>query len=379
MWLIALVYILLAAYGILMLWYRRSWLQMPIFLNNPNAQFITKVSVIIPARNEGENIANCLQGILAQHYPKVLTQIIVIDDASTDETFQIATQIMQSNTNITVLQMSPQIQGAHKKRAIEAGIAAATGELIICTDADCQHEPLWLSTLVQNFEETNNQFIAAPVMYDTKFTLLSIFQTLDFISLQGITGASVFKQFHTMCNGANIAYTKAAFTAVNGFVGIDKQPTGDDMLLMHKIYKKFPQKISWLKSESALVHTAAAHSWRAFFQQRIRWASKAAYYDDKRIFYVLLLVYFFNVGVLLLAIGSFFSIQFFQALLICVLLKTILELSFMVPVSKFFNKQQWLWYFPLMQPLHIIYTVAAGWLGRFGSYEWKGRVIKKLP
>ena len=63
-----------------------------------------------------------------------------------------------------------------------------------------------------------------------------IFQSLDFLSLQGITAASVFSRFHTMCNGANLAYEKKAFEEVSGFAGIDQIASGDDMLLMHKIY-----------------------------------------------------------------------------------------------------------------------------------------------
>jgi hypothetical protein len=90
---------------------------------------------------------------------------------------------------------------------------------------------------------------------------------------------------------------------------------------------------------------------------------------------VLLLVYLLNVGLLVLGIASFFSMAVFKAFLLAIFIKTGVELIFMIPVARFFNKQQWLWYFPLMQPLHIIYTVIAGWLGRFGSYEWKGRII----
>lgn len=56
--------------------------------------------------------------------------------------------------------------------------------------------------------------------------------------------------------------------------------------------------------------------------------------------------------------------------------KTIAELIFLFPVALFFNKQKLLWLFPLLQPLHIIYIAIAGWLGKFGSYKWKGRMVK---
>jgi hypothetical protein len=52
------------------------------------------------------------------------------------------------------------------------------------------------------------------------------------------------------------------------------------------------------------------------------------------------------------------------------------ELFFLYPVSKFFGKQKLLWWFIPAQPFHILYTLVAGWLGKFGSYRWKGRKIK---
>jgi len=62
--------------------------------------------------------------------------------------------------------------------------------------------------------------------------------------------------------------------------------------------------------------------------------------------------------------------------LLLLLIKTVVELIFLYPVAKFFGKQKLLWLFPLMQPFHILYTVVAGWLGKFGSYKWKGRNVK---
>jgi hypothetical protein len=48
----------------------------------------------------------------------------------------------------------------------------------------------------------------------------------------------------------------------------------------------------------------------------------------------------------------------------------------MLPVAQFFDKKKQLWWFLLAQPFHILYTVMAGWLGQFGSYQWKGRKVK---
>jgi cellulose synthase/poly-beta-1,6-N-acetylglucosamine synthase-like glycosyltransferase len=213
-----------------------------------------------------------------------------------------------------------------------------------------------------------------------------MFQAVDFMTLQGITGASVHKKIHSMCNGANLAYTRKAFNEVGGFAGIDNIASGDDMLLMHKIYKRYPDKVMFLKSKDVIVQTVPVHSVKEFFNQRIRWASKADKYNDKRIFGVLLLVYLVNVLLIALpVVAAFNNIQYtmfnvqysmFGAWLCLLLLKTMVELIFLYPVAKFFGKRRLLWLFPLMQPFHIIYTVTAGWLGKFGSYSWKERKVK---
>jgi cellulose synthase/poly-beta-1,6-N-acetylglucosamine synthase-like glycosyltransferase len=225
-----------------------------------------------------------------------------------------------------------------------------------------------------------------PVAINCSDSAIEIFQALDFMTLQGITGASVFKKMHSMCNGANLAYTRHAFNTVNGFSGIDNIASGDDMLLMHKIAIQYPDGISFLKSKEVIVQTEPVHTISQFFNQRIRWASKADKYDDKRIFWVLLLVYVFNAMLLVLPVVAISQAMLsamdhgpwtsLKPWLLLLLLKTLTELLFLYPVAKFFNKQSLLWAFPLAQPIHIFYTVIAGWLGKFGSYEWKERKVK---
>lgn len=228
----------------------------------------------------------------------------------------------------------------------------------------------------RNNKKTDPVFIAAPVAFLEEGSLVNLFQDLDFLTLQGITGASVYKNVHTMCNGANLAYQRKVFYEVEGFKGIDTIASGDDMLLMHKIWKCYPKKIQYLKSKEAIVRTEAAANWKAFINQRIRWASKATSYDDKRIFSVLILVYLFNFSFLVLLIAGFFNKIYFYAFLAGWLLKTIVELPFITSVASFFNKQQRLIFFFIFQPLHIAYTILAGFLGSFGKYEWKGRRVK---
>ena len=380
---IIITIVLFVIYAGLIIYYRQSWVQLPISNSHPDSyweetgnQLQTNISVIIPARNEEENIKACLESIVNQLYP-VPFEVIVVDDFSTDRTAAIVSSFADKNvTLISLKDFTKEELNSYKKKAIEIAISKAKGELIVTTDADCIVPGLWLQTIASFYEKHHPAFIAAPVRYYGENTFLKIFQSLDFMTLQGITGASVYKKFHNMCNGANLAYEKKAFLEVGGFSGIDNIASGDDMLLMHKIFERYPERVMFLKSTDAIVKTKPAGSLKEFLNQRIRWASKADKYKDKKITAVLLLVYLFNTWILFLGVlTGFYSILFYWFIGVLVA-KTTVELFFLYPVSRFFNKEKLLWWFPLAQPFHILYTILAGWLGKFGSYKWKERKVK---
>jgi cellulose synthase/poly-beta-1,6-N-acetylglucosamine synthase-like glycosyltransferase len=343
------------------------------------------ISIIIAARNEEKNIGNCIQSIIRQSYPANKFEIIVTDDHSTDETVAIVHSFQKENIRVIHLAdfTQNQILNSYKKKSIETGLQFAKGELIVTTDADCVARSKWLETIASFYKEEKPLFVALLVEFKGPFRgdsfikkFFKTFQSLDLMALQGITGASVYKKFHSMCNGANLAYEKKVFYEVNGFEGIDQIASGDDMLLMHKIQKFYPEKTMFLKSPEIIIETKPAAALKEFFNQRIRWASKAGKYTDKKIISVLILVYLLNAWIFILAISSFFFTKAFFLFLISIALKTIVELFFLYPVAKFFNKQKLLWWFIPAQPFHILYTLIAGWLGNFGSYEWKGRKVK---
>lgn len=368
---LTIIIILFAGYSLLIFYYYKQWKKIPDYITGKET-LAEKISVIIPARNEEENIAALLKKLSEQSYPQSLTEIIVIDDHSEDHTAAIAA----SFDNVKLISLHQDIHNSYKKKALETGITAATGTLIVTTDADCLPTKEWLETLVSFKKENNSVFIAAPVCFDNDSSLLEVFQSLDFLVLQGITAASVYSNSHSMCNGANLAYTRTAFFEVKGFAGIDHIASGDDMLLMHKIWKQHPGKVHYVKSKQAIVHTAPMKTWNTFFNQRIRWASKAASYSDKRIVAVLVVVYLFNLSFLVLVSAGFFYPHYWLVLLALWIAKTLVEFPFVLSVARFFDKQHLMRYFFFFQPLHILYTIISGFFGQTGTYEWKGRKVK---
>lgn len=367
-------------YGILMVSYSYGWSRLKLFEPNRHAYtFNTKVSVIIPARDEEKNLPPLLEALQQQSYPANLFEVIVVDDFSEDSTPDIVKYFPAQN--VRLIRMSERISreqrlNSYKKKAIELGISEATGHLIVTTDADCVMGNKWLETIVKFYETHHPRFIAAPVAYHQENNFFKQLQSLDFMTMQGITGSVAYLQTGTMCNGANLAYEKSAFEEVGGFMGIDMIASGDDMLLMYKIYHAYPDGIMYLKSKDAIVYTLAMDSLSGFMNQRIRWSSKADKYEDKRITRTLVLVYVWNVMLLLMAVVAIFRPSLWPWFLGLAIYKVVLELVFLVPVASFFGKRSLLLSFIPGQPFHILYVVIAGWLGKFGSYEWKGRQVK---
>jgi cellulose synthase/poly-beta-1,6-N-acetylglucosamine synthase-like glycosyltransferase len=372
---------LLAGYLLLMGVYRYHFVRLkPFDAVTSSLPPVTFFSVIIPARNESTYIRACLQSVVNNSYPGDLFEIIVVDDHSEDDTAQQVLELQSTYPQISLLRLQDYpdwvTTQAYKKKAIELAISKSKGSWIVTTDADGEVPVNWLLQFDNYIQKNEPVFVAAPVMYYSRGGLLQVFQQLDFMSLQGITAASVSAGFHSMCNGANLAYRKDIFWSVGGFAGHEHLASGDDMLLMHRIKASYPNQIGYIFSRDSMVLTEPAASWGMFFQQRIRWASKAESYREKKIFGVLLGVWLLNAALAMgLLLVLFHQVNWMQWVIV-VLIKTIGELYFLTPVSRFFQAEAQMAYFPFLQPLHIVYTITAGWLGKFGSYQWKQRKIK---
>ncbi|OJV53027.1 MAG: hypothetical protein BGO31_04545 [Bacteroidetes bacterium 43-16] len=377
-----LSYALAAAYVLLMLAYSYGY-----FKPKPKVHALAPkedpfFSIIIPARNEAENIAQCLGSILDNDYPADRFELILIDDFSEDNTVAIASKF--SGPNLRIIRLSEHINpeerlNAFKKKALEIGISKAKGTFIITTDADCIVGKNWLRSYARQLNTSDEiQCLAAPVNfipYQGRKNWLYYFQSIDFMTMQGITIASNRLGLGNMSNGANFLFSKMAFETVDGYKGIDQKASGDDMMLMQKIQNRFPGGIDYLFDPKAIVDTPVQPDWASFLNQRIRWASKADSYPQRKLTLVLLLVYLFNLNMLFLAIAACFNPIACKSLQYIFLSKIIAEIIFVTPLSIFFNKRNELLFLIILQPLHILYIISAGFLGKFGTYKWKGRSV----
>jgi cellulose synthase/poly-beta-1,6-N-acetylglucosamine synthase-like glycosyltransferase len=335
----------------------------------------TRVSIIVAARDEEANINKTIDDLIAQQYPEALTEIIIIDDHSTDRTAEIVLSYADRNVKLIKLNEDRALN-SYKKKAIQTAIGTCTGDLIITTDADCRMGPNWLATIVNLYEEKNYKMISSPVAYFQEKSFFERLQSLEFLYLIGLGASTIGNKQPSTCNGANLAYEKATFYEVGGFQGIDDLASGDDELLLHKIAAKYPDKIGFLKNREAIVYTHAKENLSSFIQQRKRWASKSTRYKNKAIIVLGVLIWIFNLSILSnfitgLFIPGFLTVMFYQ-----LLVKMLLEILFLWDVTGFAKRRSLLILIPVLNVLHIIYIVYIGIAGNSGKYNWKGRMVR---
>lgn len=352
----------------------RGWHQLIPF-QYKQAKPVTAVTIIVAARNEAESIHRTLDDLIAQDYPKELTEIIFIDDHSTDNTAEIIRSYTASGVKLISLKES-QALNSYKKKAIQTAIGQASGTLIITTDADCRMGSRWLKTIISFYEEKQYKMISSPVAYDEEVSFFERSQSLEFLYLIGLGASTIGNKKPSTCNGANLAYEKEAFYEVGGFQGIDDLASGDDELLLHKIAARYDNRIGFLKNSDAMVYTHAKPNLTEFLQQRKRWASKSTRYKNKSIIVLGVFIWFFNVSILLNLLTGLFYFDFLKIALIQLLLKMSIEFLFLLDVTKFAKRRSLLVLLPVLNVLHVLYIIYIGIAGNSGKYNWKGRMVK---
>ena len=335
-------------------------------------------SIIIPFRNESSNLPELINSLNKLKYDKSKYEIIFIDDASTDNSVKIIEQNILKNIKYSIYK-NDRKSHSPKKDAITTAIKFVKNKWIITTDADCSVPNLWLKTL-NNFIENKTAlfFIAAPVNYKAEKKFMERFQKLDFASLIGTTIGSFGLKKPIMCNGANLCYKKDAFLSVNGYIGNNNIVSGDDVFLMEKIQKKYPDKIAYLKSLYATVITKPEKNSKNLIEQRIRWASKAG--NSKNL-------YTWIIGIIVLGINSFLSIftfwyalknkTAFYLIIIIWILKLVIDYFLIYKTLKLFEEKLKKMDYLLTAIIHPFFITVIFVLSLFKKYQWKDRIFYK--
>lgn len=342
----------------------------------------TKITIIVAARNEERCITSCLRALVNQSYPTSNMKIIVVDDASEDDTCKNIQLFCEQYSFVKLISLNGINKETGKKAAIQKAIEQSTGELIVTTDADCVMGMDWLRLLISFYQKTKAPLIAGPVCFHQEKNVFQKMQSLEFMSLIASGAGAMYFNKAILCNGANLMYTREAFLSVNGFKGVDEVASGDDVLLMYKIKKQLDGKIKFLKHVDAIVYTQAKVTLHEFIQQRKRWASKKFSHLNLETQLVSITVYLLNLFLLVsplvivcMCTVSDCSFQLWKIWLLILGIKSIIDFLLLFLTASFFKKRQLLRYFIVEQMLYIPYVVWTGIAGRMGKYVWKGRKI----
>ncbi|HEX5001353.1 MAG TPA: glycosyltransferase [Bacteroidia bacterium] len=355
-----------------------AWDKEPEFISADNGNNLT-ASIVIPARNEENVIENILTSLLHQQ-TSGKWEVIVSDDFSDDNTAIVVSGYIEKfkNKGVNLHLITPgKEDGIGKKAALSRGILAASGELIITTDADCVVPERWLSTILSFQMNTNASMILLPVELAPVTNFFTGFQALEFAGLMGSGAASMFRNKPLMSNGAGLVFLKSDFVETGGYSGGDKYVSGDDTFLMFSFLQNGKKKIQFLKSRNAIVSAAPVHTLGLFIQQRIRWISKVKGYKQHTPLITGLRVSLANVSLLGLIILALSGTVDPLLPLGAFVIKSFFEFILLYHVSSFLGRRKLLLLFLPSALIVLFYFMFSLWFLLFpATFQWKNRSFK---
>lgn len=353
-------------YCLLNLWIIKSWSSIKEVEQVKKHNSSTTFSILIPVRNEEENISTLLKSIINQDYPSELIQLIVIDDHSTDKTIE----RVKNYPNVQVIQLKGNPSTANKKMAIEEGVKLSTGEFILTTDADC----IWQKDLLQLTDQLIVQEGSEVVCGNINITpnpaiqLLNEFEQIDTAGMMLVTAAGIQTRQYYLANGAFLAYRKANFISLNPYQKNKDIASGDDMFLVQKMAEA-GKKISFLKNRISLVQTPSNTNWNAFIRQRKRWAGKNKAMSGMELKTVMGIPYLTSLFIITFLLIGFIIPSILVSVLFLFLLKLLGDMILFKELKKSYSLSiSWL-KIPLFSIMHTAYVFV------FGTYS----LLKRNP
>lgn len=329
-----------------------------------------KVSILIAAKNEEQNILKPLQSLVNQLFDKNNFEIIIIDDNSTDLTFEVVSEFMKRHPDLKIRLVKA--EGCGKKQAVSQALHLAENEVIMVTDADCELPPRWIEKIVSFMVTNDLKMVLGPVLLSPCDTFFEKIQVLEHLSLIASTAGSAAIGMPVMCNGANMAYDRLAALEVEKYRTDMNIASGDDVFLMEQFSKHYGSRsIDFLMDMDAIVKTLSMPDLKSFFRQRRRWVSKTKAYTSWKIIVTALVVLMFNLSIVGLFVGGFFHPAFFLVFALFTLMKFMVDYPILRKITDFMNQRELMkWAFPLefVYPFYVVFTAFSG---IFLKVKWK--------
>ncbi|QTE22887.1 glycosyltransferase [Polaribacter cellanae] len=241
------------------------------------------ISVIICAKNEAKNLQKFLPFIIEQNYSDF--EIVLINDASSDKTREIMEEFKKKHANIKIINVENiEAFWGNKKYALTLGIKAAKNEHLLFTDADCK--PIsknWIAEMSKNFTREKS-IILGYGKYKKEKNLVNLFVRFETLltAIQYFGYAKLGSPY--MAVGRNLAYKKAEFFSVKGFINHIHIKSGDDDLFIKDAANK-KNTIICTKEDSFTI-SKAPKSFKEWFRQKRRHISTSKHYKFKHQFFL---------------------------------------------------------------------------------------------
>ena len=367
-----LFFFILFVYAIAMLFYAIKFKKFDIQKLNKSAPQ-TKFSIIIPFRNEVENLPNLIKSLSELDYPEALFDIYFIDDFSEDDSkltclkyikkFKLKNSEVLINQNLAI---SP------KKSAVLTALQFVESGYVLTTDADCLLPDQWLLHFDEHIQKYKSVLVAGAVCIATEKPFWSRFQVLDLMSLQVVGLGSFNTKYPLMCNAANLAYEVKTLKGLQAFHKHQQHISGDDIFNL-QVFQQAGKKISALVHPEALVWTKAESSFKKLTQQRIRWASKTKFYDNKILIGLGLLVFISNLILVLCFPLLLVTDDFEKVLWLIWLIKLSVDFMVLKTGQKFFKPGICMRDYVLMLIVYPFVNLYFAMFSFLGKFTWKGR------
>lgn len=233
----------------------------------------TGISIVIAARNEAENLPFLIAAIQNQIPVSVPFELIIVNDASSDETKSV---LEEAQTRYAWLRSIQLKQSFGKRGALTRGIEMSRFEYIAITDADCRPEPGWLKALEKNFN----------LGYDVIFGMAYSQINKNFVSRIGsyenfrgtlLLLAAAYLKIPYSARAANFGFRKDSFTALGGYNSTTDSVSGDDDLLIREAFKA-KMKIHYFLEKDSYVLYYQKNTILSYLRQKARHTGSSHHY-----------------------------------------------------------------------------------------------------
>jgi glycosyltransferase involved in cell wall biosynthesis len=329
--------------------------------------------VLVAARNEETTLPNLVAALAAQTYPPERFSVLIVNDHSTDDTARVIDALAADYPTLTLRRLDNTGAGG-KKAALTTGFAASITPWVALTDADCQPPPTWLATLMGAQLATGAGMVAGPVRYAPAAPAprgLGEFLRLELAGLTALAGGGMALRMPMLANGANLLVAHEVWTAIGGFEQAPAQASGDDLYLVQAGAAR-GYRVVYQKHRAALVDTLPPATWKALWQQRLRWATK-----NSRGPLTLHLLAMGNAWLLSLGLVLGTATGQYAVTGIVWLLKAVIDLSILAPAAVFVQDTRVLRRFISIEIIQTVYVALIGLASlTLKRYNWKGRRVQ---